>query len=255
MKIFGILLAFAFISNFTFAQLKTDKGLTILPEAGDWAVGVYSDNDFTITMKKVKDLNTHKRYRLRLGYNSSSEVFKVQDDIQTVNNPNASVLVDDKLTTSITDIMFLYGVEKRKGKGRVQGFYGGEGGFGISNTTVKHDFANGFVAENVFAPSTAIPGQGGIFPRTTESNLGTGFNFELKGIVGAEYFFLDKVSLGLEWAWGLELSTRGEGTLKTEEYDSVNSQVLSLTSNTGSSTTVDFGSDDITTRLRLLFYF
>lgn len=254
-KISCLFIAILFIGSNSFAQLKTDKGLEILPQKGEWAVGVYTDNDFTITMKKVVEADKHKRYRLRLGFNSTSEVFKVQDDIQTANNPNASVLVDDKVTTSNTDIMFLYGIEKRKGNGRLQGFYGGEGGFGITNTTVKHDFANDFVSENVFAPSTSIPGQDGIFPRTTEANLGTGLNFELKGIVGAEYFFLDKLSVGLEWAWGVELLTRGEGKVKTEEWDDVNSQKLSLTTNTGKLTSVNFGSDDITTRFRLLFYF
>ncbi|MBT8194879.1 MAG: hypothetical protein HKO56_07720 [Bacteroidia bacterium] len=254
-KIFSLFIAALFIGTSAFAQLKTNKGQEILPQKGDLAVGVYNDDDFTITMKKVVEADKHKRYRLRLGYNSTSEVFKVQDDIQTANNPNASVLVDDKVTTSVTDIMFLYGIEKRKGNGRMQGFYGGEGGVGISNTTIKHDFANGFVSENVFAPSTSIPGQDGIFPRTTEANLGTGLNFELKGIVGAEFFFLEKLSVGLEWAWGLELQTRGEGKVKTEEWDDVNSQKVSLTTNTGKLTSVTFGSDNIEQRVKLLFYF
>ena len=164
------------------------------------------------------------------------------------------ILVDDKVTVTSTDIMFLYGIEKRKGKGRVQGFYGAEGGFGLSSNVVKNDFVNSLSFENQ-TPSTTIPGQDGIFPRTTESKLGTGFNFELNGLVGAEYFFLDKVSIGLEWAWGLGISTIGEGELKTEEYDSVNSQVVNTTSNTGKSTTINFGSDDITTRFRLIIIF
>lgn len=253
MKFFGIIFTLLIFTANSFAQLKTDKGLAILPEAGEWAVGVYSDDEFTITMKKVKDLNTHKRYRLRLGLNSTSEIFKVQDDKQAAASGNI-ILVDDKVTVTSTDIMFLYGVEKRKGKGRVQGFYGVEGGFGLSSKVVKNSFVNSLSFENQ-TPSTTIPGQDGIFPRTTESKLGTGFNFELNGLVGAEYFFLDKVSLGLEWIWGLGISTIGEGEAKTEEYDSVNSQVVNTTTNTGKSTTFNFGSDDITTRIRLLFYF
>jgi hypothetical protein len=124
-------------------------------------------------------------------------------------------------------------MEKRKGKTRLQGYYGGEIGIYFANTKDAFTYGNALNASttpslvvDVDATDDAFSGAGNIMTgvpatgagtgRVTERKNGSTFGFGLRGFIGCEFFILPKVSLGGEFGWGLGLSSTGATTSEVE---------------------------------------
>lgn len=151
-------------------DLTSKKGEPILPEAGDWGIGIdanpfldYAGNFFgktttnsaptfnflgpfqTITGRYFKDATTVYRGSLRIGLRSVTERNMVQQlpaPSATVNTyPTNAPQVENKWVNSENAIGLSAGIEMRKGKTRLQGYYGGE--FGILFTSGKDKFEYG----------------------------------------------------------------------------------------------------------------
>lgn len=255
------LVALAFGVTGAFAQdLTSKKGEPILPEAGDWGLAVdatpflnYAGNFFgktanntaptwnfftnaqTITGKYFKDAQTAYRGSVRIGINSATERNMVSDILKTAaisgtanGYPIALPMVENKWKHSNTVIGLAAGIEKRKGKTRLQGYYGGEVGIYMNMSKDKFTYGNALSATttpslnvNVTAAdaftgannvSLTNPGISGLTgsARATEIKNGTIFSFGVRGFIGAEYFVLPKMSLGGEFGWGIGLSTTGK---------------------------------------------
>lgn len=261
------ILAFAFGITGAFAQdLTSKKGEPILPEAGDWAIGIdatpflnyagnffgktnnnnaptfnFFTNNLTITGKYFQEATTAYRGTLRIGFNNNNTREMVANRMFTAPSltangfPTAAPMVENSWKTSGLNIGLSAGIEKRKGKTRLQGFYGGEVGISLStkkdvfeygNTlavvstppvpnqaqSVDVDAADAFGgALNVVAANTVFQsGAGaGVDARITERKNPTTFSFGVRGFIGAEYFVLPKLSIGGEFGWGLGLTTTG----------------------------------------------
>ena len=262
------------------AQVKNKKGVEMLPKAKDLGLAIdavpflefagnifnnTSDNDaptfsFTeehplvITGKYVASANKYYRARARLGFSSDKTNYKVQDDIATMSDPNSEATLDDEVVVNSTDIYLSGGIEYRRGRGRVQGFFGPEAGIGFSTMKTKHNFANNFTSSNT-TPSTSIPGQSGVFPRTTEVKDGTTIMIGLRGFAGVEYFFAPLVSVSGEFGWGIMFNNTGEGAVSTEEWDGIANEVDSDTNNTGSATGFSLDTDNASGSININFYF
>jgi hypothetical protein len=187
------------------AQMTSKKGTAILPESGDWSIGVdatgaieyfgnmlnggsngdlswdFTNGDQVITGKMMKDANTAYRVGLRLGFGSTTT---------TVGNPATGAMSETK--DSHNDIGLSAGLQKYRGKGRLQGIYGAEAGIGLSGSKTEWSY-NG-------TPATGAP---------LSSKAGSTFSFGVRGFIGVEYFFAPKMSLGGEFGWGLSLSSTG----------------------------------------------
>lgn len=222
---------------FVNAQTMTSKnGTPILPEAGDWSIGVdaqpvlnYFGNMFNNTSnnsvsingldqnaivgKYMKDANT--AYRLRAGINFGSGSVTPGTLNDSLNDPS-------KITTSGTNITLGAGIQKFRGKGRLQGIYGAEAliSFGSGKTT--NEFAKSFDSNN----QTQVN-------RITEVKNGSTFNFGVRAFLGAEYFFAPKMSLGIEYGWGLSLGSTGASETTTEAYDGTSNSVTTTTTKGG----------------------
>ncbi len=226
-------------------NMTSKKGTPILPEAGDWSIGIGANSTLeyfgnlmngsnsapsfdwqsstnVIRGKMMKDANTGYRLGLRLGFGSNTE---------TEEAPNAGDLKETK--TSGMDINLMAGIEKRRGKGRLQGVYGGEAGIGLSSgkTTMTY---NGNAAAGAML----------------EDKDGSGFSFNLRGFIGMEYFFAPKMSLGGEFGWGLDISSVGAGDAKTA--DGIGG---STSAKTGKSSSFGFDTDNASAAINLNFYF
>lgn len=281
------LVALAFGVTNAFAQdLTSKKGEPYLPEAGDWAIAVdatpflnYAGNFFgktannnaptwdffttaqTITGKYFVDAQTAYRGSVRIGLNSTTERINVADRLKaasagtTTGFPTSGSEVENVWKRSNTVIGLAAGIEKRKGKTRLQGYYGGEAGIyldtqkdkftygnALSATTtpslnVNVDADDSFVGSNNLSTTVNIPGMTADGARATEVKRGTIFSFGVRGFIGAEYFILPKMSLGGEFGWGLGLSTQGKST---SNYESVgNATNPSTGSNVVGTTTIE----------------
>jgi len=307
MKKSVLALAMAFGVTSAFAQdLTSKKGEPILPEAGDWAISVNANpfldymgsffgkqnpaasptfnflgSQSVIMGKYFKDEKTAYRVGLNIGYNSQTvKNFVAQDQPGALTPDQVTPTVTDKATFSTFGLGLTAGIEKRKGKTRLQGYYGAEAGLYVSSQAQKNSYGNAFgtgtgagtsttptstdfgsAAANA---STGIPVVGAVGPvpsRVTSDKLGTSFQFGVRGFVGAEYFVLPKISLGGEFGWGIGFKIAGSGSMATESMNAANSGSISKTTKTAGSSNFVVGTDNKnsffgpTGTLRLNFYF
>lgn len=270
------LLALALGLSNSFAQeLKSKKEEVILPEAGDWAIGIdatpflnYAGNMFgktaanvaptwdfhntqqIITGKYFKDAKTAYRGSVRIGMGSNTSRAMVADRSIAVSTqtvfPNADPMKENTWKASNTNIGLSGGLEMRKGKTRLQGYYGGEVGISFSNSKDKFTYGNALNTSTVnpvnvsgadaFAGANNIDAAAPIqnivgSARVTERKNGSVLSFGVRGFIGAEFFILPKLSLGGEFGWGLGLAMAGK---TTTTYESVGSN--GTNNNTGTTT-------------------
>lgn len=241
-------------------DLTSKKGEPILPEEGDWSIGIdatpflnYAGNFFgktssntaptwnfltsnsTIIGKYFKDATTAYRAGVRLGFGSSKlEVATTKRGATPGSFP--AVASDQKNTAkySSNGIGLTGGIEFRRGKTRLQGYYGGEVGIYFSGNKDTYTYANALNpavsngtaqvvvdatgddvdGTNITSMQVAY-GQSGdarILERKTSGIL----LFGLRGFIGAEYFVLPKISIGGEFGWGLVFGSNGKTTTKYE---------------------------------------
>ena len=262
-------------------DMTSKRGVPILPEADEWALGIdatpfleYAGNLFTDTQndgpsfdftrnntlwfKKVRDEGFHYRGLLRIGFGSNTTQNNVRLDPDTMTIP---VYVNDERKTSSMNITIGAGFEKRRGKGRLQGYYGPELSVSFGSSSTEFTYGNTFSADNE-TPTITTNFDIGNDPgtasgsRTTEINDGSTFGIGLRGFVGLEYFFAPKLSIGGEFGWGLMLSSTGEGETITETWDPFNDRLIVRTNpNPGKESSFGIDTDNMGGAIRLVGYF
>lgn len=274
------LVAMAFGVSSAFAQdLTSKKGEPFLPEAGDWSIGVdatpflnYAGNFFgktgfnaaptwnnyslnqSITGKYFKDANTAYRATIRLGMDNHKQKATVTEHAApatiTAAMAEATAPKFDIGRVSNRNVVLGIGLEKRRGKTRLQGFYGGElfvwGGstkekykyankltqvaedgttafqenIDANDGAYTHDFAGDFAAYGASSNiSGAVTGYTNVdaarvLKRKTNGQIGVG----VRAFIGAEYFIAPKISIGGEFGWGIgyALNTKDKSTWDAE---------------------------------------
>jgi hypothetical protein len=247
MKKILIAVAFACTALFASAQntvITSKNGIPILPETKDWGLGfdaspffdvikgIFSSSDtsgasytnftknhpLSIYGKYVKDPNTIWRLNARLNFTSKKNNYATLLDTSS-NSTGISQYGDDVLSETDAGITLGFGIEKRRGKGRVQGYYGPEIMVGYSSAKITANYANALSVDNqnpTISPPLVIDPVG---HRVKEQKDGTTFNFGIRGFVGVEYFFMAKASIGAEFGWGISYVHRGEPETKIESWD------------------------------------
>jgi len=168
-----LFVASLFLATATFAQdgLTSKKGEAYLPEAGDWAigfdanpllnyagnmfngntdnflggngktdttVGMWHHNNMVLHGKYFKDESTAFRVSLRIGFGSRS-MTNLMDTSSAASN-NVPAFIEDKKSSSHMMIALGFGLEKRKGNTRIQGYYGGELGIAFGSMSNTYDY-------------------------------------------------------------------------------------------------------------------
>ncbi len=254
MKKVTMILCAVFVSNLMMAQdgLVSKRGINILPEAGEWAIGIdaspifeYVGNIFNGTMdnsapvfqsnseyqgvpggfaicgKMMVDANTAYRAKVRIGLNNTSDRTLV-DDATTPGQ-----FVEDESKTSNFGIALGAGLEKRRGSSRVQGVYGAEAMIGFASSSTEEIYGND------------IEDVGG--SRSLSSESGSTIMFGVNGFVGIEYFVAPKVSVGGEYTWGLSITSNGDSEEVTESYNGTDVDTITTDTAGGSSFSLDTG--------------
>jgi len=269
-----------FAQTDTNTQLVSKKGVAILPEAGEYSISIdaqpflyYIGNMFNsnvsnpaptfnftadhptqIIGKYMVDANTAYRGIIRIGYNNDLTDYYVTKDNQT--EPNPTVVVKDTYRDRQSFVGIGAGLEKRRGKGRVQGFYGGQAIIGFGTESEKYTYGNALSTKNLtptrhFA-STGSRGMADAY--LLEDVAGTAFGIALEGFIGVEYFFAPKFSISGEFIYGLNFYNRGEGYKTVEYLDNSTLKVTQETYKVGNRNIVDFN-PRAALSLNLNFYF
>ena len=251
-KIITLSLIGIFAFNVASAQdgevLKNKNGVAMLPAAGDWGLGfnatpllnyagnmlgssgtnsftvTWDNSDHAISGKYFKDASTAYRGQLRIGMSS---------DKGQVLDGNGDVAMDSTIKSN--SVILGVGLEKRRGHGRIQGYYGGDVMIGISGGKKSWEYTD----KSNFTPD-----------RITEDKSAGNFHFGIMGIVGVEYFVLPRMSIGAEYNWGLMYSSTGESETTTEV-----SEGETETTKGSKSSSMSFDTGNNAGAIRLLFYF
>ncbi len=286
-RLLTLAIALLLAGNTVFAQddnndvLKNKKGEVILPQAGDYAIGVsatpfinlvgnlfkinsaapfnnplawnFVDATNAIYGKYFVNENTAYRFAIRLGTGSRTMKNYVVDD----NDANETVL--DKWTHKSTNVTLFAGLEKRKGHGRLQAFYGAGGYLMFAGATDIYTYGNEMTSSNV-APTSTVwtttpPSSTPMGTRTLLNKEGKTIGLGVRGFVGVEYFVLPKVSLGGEFGYGLGVSMQGDGLTQTESYDATASEVKTTDTKTGGSFSLGMDNDNFGGIIYLMFHF
>lgn len=235
------------------SKLITKKGESILPDAGDWAISIdatpilkyignfigsngvnaaptinFLSGNQTISGKYFIDPEKAYRFGIRLGFGSNSTTTKVA----TLPEPTPMVYVNDVTNQYTTNIGLTAGMEWRRGKTRLQGYYGVEGGVIIGTSDMNNTYGNNLSPYNTWN-------------RVVENNSGSSFGMGVRGFIGVEYFIFPKIALGGEFGWGIALRTVGEGSSKAEYWDTNTNSVVTTITPTGGSSFFGFDSDNL----------
>lgn len=288
------LLALAFGVTGAFAQdLTSKKGEPMLPEAEDMAVSIdatpffsYAKGWFggnggyagaptwnfnnnsgtiqnTIMVKKFKDAKTAYRAAVRLGFGNTGTKMMNTDRASTavIVFPAQPGQVENKWGSSRTNIGVSVGMEMRRGKTRLQGYYGAEVGISLTSSKDKFTYGNALNPSSTTAPvvvdvddefnATINNVQAGVVvgavgdSRMTLRKSGMGIGFGVRAFVGAEYFIFSKISIGGEFGWGLNLNVSGKSktTWESTGFDAALNPVAGTNEIIGTTRSTTFGFD------------
>jgi hypothetical protein len=290
MKKSVLVIALALGVTGAFAQdLTSKKGEPILPEAGDWAISMDANPIFnfvgnafngsgasvgtansapgvnwlngnqTIIGKQFIDEKTAYRVLVRLGFTNQTTKGMVVSDAQTIAPvfPAQNAMVEDKFSSKNTNIGIGVGKEMRRGKTRLQGYYGADAMIWISMSGTKAKYGNTMspttAAGTTTTPSTtdfydsngngntteALP----LASRTVSTKSGMTFGIGVRGFIGAEYFLFPKMSIGAEYGWGIGYQMSGKGKTSTETGGGAPYSIATIDSETSGSSKFGFDTD------------
>lgn len=227
--------------------VKSQEAVRFTPDSGSWGLGVDATNlikNFTFVTGGGSQavfgkyfVSQHLAYRgaVRLGFNNFSVSNRVTDrlSIQTSTvqaYPAAWPTKENSWTRNSFVLGVSGGMEKRRGTGRLQGVYGLEGNLYFSSTKETFKYGNALNASNstpvnveaadamvdaTYGAASNIDGASriqGIIgdARVLSRKSGLKIGVGARAFVGAEYFFLPKMSLGGEFGWsvGYMMQTR-----------------------------------------------
>lgn len=246
--------SFSFVANGQFFDLSDSEeatgesliskgGHNILPEKGDVGLAIdatpftdfvgnlikinsgtsFSSNlhirppegGMIICLKYFTGNKTALRAKFRISYSSSTEKLSVIDD----DDPTGDLVYDTRITSDMNFDVGI-GLEKRRGRTRLQGLYGLEGILSVTKgvetaPNYRYKYANDFSTSNP-TPTTSLFGATGSRPvyQRTAPIYGIGG----RGFIGIEYFFTPKIAIGGELAVKLEIARRGASKVKTESW-------------------------------------
>jgi len=279
-----VLAVFAALTMFaqeeaTSSDFVSKRGIPILPEAGDYSISVdaspfftYFGNmfngnagntaptfgftaahPFSITGKKMIDAKTAYRGIFRIGYTHDKFENYVKDD--TYISTDTMTVIDTRSVNKM-NITIGVGIEKRRGKGRLQGIYGGQFLFGMNTNKESYKYGNTMNNNNISPTSTDwnSGNVGQVTTRNLSNKKAPQFGFNLQGFVGAEYFFAPKFSVSGEVAYGVYFATQGEGVIEQEEMPNTGNTSVIGKIITGKES--HFGFDtQVSAAINLNFYF
>ena len=216
MKKFVVIIVLIGNSFLTNAQeIKSKKGENYLPEAGDWAIsfnanGVFkylgnafngkldneapsfsSPNGNAFVVKKFITDKSAYRVVVELGYISGNQI-----------SPNLNDNKIDNIKVSTFNLTLGVGKEWRKGKTRLQGFYGADALVTMQSGSQEGSEKNATT---------------GVFLKSYKLEVAPYYGVAVQGFIGGEYFIFPKFSLGAQYTYRVGFNNGGNQTYTTKE--------------------------------------
>lgn len=263
----GLIILLLLTSNYAYSQLnpvlKNKRGLAILPEKGDFSIGIGADpflrylgSFFSSSSNPSPNANFINQYSFSGKYFiKENQAYRLSFLINKTNRNSETPVYDmtpgaqpfdqvmDKTKFGSNQFQLNVGKEFRKGKTRLQGFAGVDGYIRLSNTSEKMTYAN----------KLELYDTGYLRPIERKNSS---FTFGIRGFVGAEYFFAPKMSLGFEVGFGPSYTISKAYTNKYESYDFTSNEVKNTEIKQGTSAnTFSINRDVFNSTLNLNLFF
>ncbi len=236
-------------------DFKSKRGENMLPEQGDWAIGFNADGIFEYVgnafngnvANNAPTVNYSKGFEgsfVGKYFTSDKSAYRVIFNLETVGTtqklststadntivntpalPAPNVVVVDVLQTerkqSFTEISLGFGKEWRRGKTRLQGFYGADVLLIYQSSS---DTNNRYEEEltTVVAPAQTIKN---IVQTDIDTKFGSAFGIGAQGFIGAEYFLFPKIAIGAQYTYGARYISQSEGVKTTVVTNSTNNSL------------------------------
>ncbi|MDR2086662.1 MAG: outer membrane beta-barrel protein [Dysgonamonadaceae bacterium] len=220
------------------------QGISYLPEAGDFALGVDASpflnylgnffnqagtneaptfgNEFGIYGKYFIEDNQAIRVKLHLEFSKEKHKQTVPNDKELLIDPTNTLATGIDIRNDFNNSVGLsIGYELRRGKGRLQGFYGADFLLGYGSSKKTYEYANPITAANQ-SPSTTdwITGiSSHKNDRPLKEKTPYAFQIGLGAFVGVEYFIAPQISLGGEVNVGFLYGTQGQNEVTSERFN------------------------------------
>jgi hypothetical protein len=237
-----IILTVAAVFALTFANaqdIKSSKGENYLPEAGDWAIGFNADGLFKYAgnmfsqagNNDAPSVNFQNESYFQNGnaatfvgkkFITDKMAYRVMANfyVNSGSSGDAAASAGEKKETNF-GLKAGLGKEWRRGKTRLQGFYGADLYLSFTSNKTTN-------TKTVSLVNTAN------FERTESSNR---FGLGARGCLGAEYFLFPKISIGAQYTYGLDINVTGATKV---------TQTGSPDSESGKSTNINLGKVGVT---------
>lgn len=182
-------------------------------------------------------LDSKTAIRARFGFNTlgTTQTNLVQDskaiyDASLSGTPDdiraASILtLEDKRSFVQNDLMIAVGYEKRRGYGRLIGFYGAEIGLSRSAQKDNRSYGNTFsnvyntVFTNNFATgTTSTQNPAGTSTRILNEKIDAKWGIGARAFIGVEYFVFAKISVAAEYGFGYSFARSKRLQREQETY-------------------------------------
>ncbi len=236
---------------------SSKSGGSRLPEAGDIGLGFdgspllrffSSGNDNygvpdggSIYVRYFLDESTAVRANLAITQRNTIN----SAEVWTGNELNGLETATDTYANSNGSFILGVGFEKRRGSGRVQGYYGADVQFSRSNSRAFYEYGNAMTTAQQNPVTTYWNGNqlpSYDFVTSPDNSQGTApisnsrwyaprergrmiadydasfVTVGINGIIGAEYFIAPKIAIGGEFKWGYGFSRQGSNGVTQWEY-------------------------------------
>lgn len=229
------------------------RGIALLPTCGDFALGIDAVPflDYLGNMVNRDGNNAPSFSSPKLGIYGKYFVQPNQAiraslnlDIDNVKMrtvaPNITAVDEDMTKMNNFDMDLGAGYEWRRGRGRVQGFYGAELTVSLHKEGTKYEFAE-----------KLTEGQS----RVTKDISGVGFGIGANAFVGVEYFFAPMISVGGELSYGIGYNKMPKFTTTTETLTDGKVVTTKEKTTPGLKHAYGFNTNDLDASLFLMFHF
>ena len=261
--------------------LTGKKGQLILPEAGDIGLGVnmipffnwfgntfnnnsnntYASRDkfFSVLGNNVvmgKYMLTEKT-AARVHFGINTDVYSASEFVMDDAANDPDVTVQDVVAGSDGRYTLALGYEMRRGKGRIQGYFGADLVLNFNIYDESYTYGNGFSSTNLVPTSTNFGGnlRNANGQRKISDDAQTTFGVGVRPFVGVEYFVAPKLSVGAEFGWGIIYSTTFESASVWESYDAATGEVIIDVEEEGASSNFGLNLDNMNGAVFMSFYF
>lgn len=206
-------------------NMYSKRGVYILPEKGEFAVGIdayplfryigglfsnggaappsfdFDNNGYTgIYVKYMLEKDMALRIHFQFDFGTNQDIYTVNKSTLAY-DPLRPEYVDDIIETQTNTVVLGLGVEKHRGKGRVQGIYGGEAFFGYDRGMTTYEYGNDIT--NEFNTPETYNNNYSNGERLIEDDYNKGFSLGARGFIGVEYFVAPKIALGGEFGYSI----------------------------------------------------